>query len=299
MSTRKIGIAIVAPSGYVQGSALEKGIGALESGGYRVFNYYDPQKRYQRFGATDVERARQIMQAAANPDVRIVMALRGGYGATRLLPYLDFDKLVQSGKLFVGHSDFTVFQMALLKKGGTSFAGPMLEGDFAREQSGFTFEHFKNCLTSPDISLQWDSQGNPDMDAEGMLWGGNLTMMAHLAGTPWMPVIQGGILFVEDIHEHPYRIERMLLQLDEAGILRKQKALVLGHFSEFRLTDYDNGYDFETMLAWLRARLDIPVLTGLPFGHVRDKVTLPVGAHARLLSQNGTVHLHLSAYPTV
>lgn len=299
MSTGKIGIAIVAPSGYVQDTTLEKGISALKAKGYRVFNYYDPKKRYQRFGATDEARVQQIMQAATNPDVRIVMALRGGYGLTRLLPYLDFDKLVQSGKLFVGHSDFTVFQMALLKKGGISFAGPMLEGDFVREQSSFTFTHFENCLRKPEISIEWSLQGNPDIDTEGMWWGGNLTMLTHLTGTPWMPVIYGGILFVEDIHEHPYRIERMLLQLDHAGILKRQKALVLGQFSEYKLTDYDNGYDFDTMLAWLRSRLEIPVLTGLPFGHVVNKVTLPVGAHARLFSQNASVQLHLSAYPTL
>ena len=159
--------------------------------------------------------------------------------------------------------------------------------------------HFERCMTSPEMTVRWTAQGNPEVDASGTLWGGNLAMLAHLTGTPWMPDIEGGILFVEDVHEQPYQIERMLVQLDEAGILEKQKALVLGRFSEYRVTDYDNGYDLDAMLAWLRARLTIPVVTGLPFGHVPDKVTLPVGAQAHLVSHDGVVQLHLSGYPTV
>lgn len=300
MKTEKTGIAIIAPGGYVSETDYRRGVAGLEAVGYRVFSYYAPEARYQRFAATDTERVRQIEQAAANPDVKIIMAVRGGYGTSRLLPYLDFRKLAASGKLFVGHSDFTVFQMALLKQGGISFAGPMVNSDFARaEISPFMREHFERCMTSPEMTVQWTAQGNPEVNVSGTLWGGNLAMLAHLAGTPWMPDIEGGILFVEDVHEQPYQIERMLLQLDEAGILEKQKALVLGRFSEYRVTDYDNGYDLDAMLTWLRARLKIPVVTGLPFGHVTDKVTLPVGAQAQLVSHDGVVQLHLSGYPTV
>ena len=300
MKTEKIGIAIIAPGGHVPDSDLQRAIGVLKSRGYEVFNYVDPRKRHERFAATDEERSRQIMEAASNPEVRIVIALRGGYGTTRILHSLDFEKLAKSEKLFVGHSDFTVFEMALLKHGAVSFSGPMIQSDFTRKDlSEFTLNHFDECVTSSETSVEWSAKGNPDVEGEGTLWGGNLTMLAHLAGTPWMADISGGILFVEDIHEHPYRVERMLLQLDEAGILKKQKALVLGHFSEFRLSDYDNGYDFNAMLSFLRSRLSIPVVTGLPFGHVKDKVTLPVGANAHLSSKAGTVKLDIGDYPAV
>ena len=300
MNTEKTGIAIIAPGGHVADADLRRAVDILKSRGYEVFNYVDPQKRYQRFAASDEERIRQIIEAASNPDVQIVMALRGGYGTTRLLSGLDFAMLAKSGKLFVGHSDFTVFEMALLKHGAVSFSGPMIQSDFTRQDlSDYTISHFEETLNSPETTVEWFSKDNPDVDVDGILWGGNLTMLAHLAGTPWMPDISGGILFVEDIHEHPYRVERMLLQLDEAGVLRKQKALVLGHFSEFKLSDYDNGYDFEAMLTWLRSRLPIPVLTGLPFGHTKDKVTLPVGARAHLMSSGGMVQLHVGDYPTV
>ncbi len=300
MNTEKIGIAIIAPGGYVPDSDLQRAIGVLKSRGYEVFNYVDPQKRHERFAATDEERSRQIMEAASNPEVKIIIALRGGYGTTRILHSLDFGKLAKSGKLFIGHSDFTVFEMALLKHGACSFSGPMIQSDFTRKDlSDFTLNHFDECMTSSETSVKWSSKDNPDVDVEGTLWGGNLTMLTHLAGTPWMPDISGGILFVEDIHEHPYRVERMLLQLDEAGILKKQKALVLGHFSEFKLSDYDNGYDFDAMLSFLRSRLTIPVVTGLPFGHVKDKVTLPVGGRAHLTSKGGKIQLDIGDYPTV
>jgi muramoyltetrapeptide carboxypeptidase len=99
-----------------------------------------------------------------------------------------------------------------------------------------------------------------------------------------LPQVDGGILFLEDIGEHPYRIERMMLQLQYAGILERQRAIVLGDFSNYRLAEHDNGYDFDAMLAYLRTHVSAPILTGLPFGHIRDKVSLPVGAQAQLLA---------------
>ncbi|MNN64900.1 Murein tetrapeptide carboxypeptidase [compost metagenome] len=122
-------------------------------------------------------------------------------------------------------------------------------------------------------------------------------MLAHLVGSPYLPQVPGGILFVEDVNEHPYRVERMVLQLLHAGVLDKQKALLLGDFSAYRLTDYDNGYDFEQMVAYLRAHLPVPVLTGLPFGHGRDKATLVVGAQATLNSNEDGFSLTMRGYP--
>jgi muramoyltetrapeptide carboxypeptidase len=237
--------------------------------------------------------------AARNPQVQIVIALRGGYGMSRLLPRIDYDLLAQSGKLFVGHSDFTALQMALLAKtGAVSFAGPMICDDFARADiSDYTLGHFLSCIAAPEYAIAAEACGNPALDVSGLLWGGNLAMLTHLCGTPYLPRIEGGILFVEDINEHPYRIERMLLQLQHAGVLARQQALVLGDFSAYRLSDYDNGYDFEAMLAWLRSELPIPVLTGLPFGHIRDKATLAVGSQARLRSDGEGWTLTMRGYP--
>ena len=122
-------------------------------------------------------------------------------------------------------------------------------------------------------------------------------MIASLVGTPYLPKVRGGLLYVEDISEHPYRIERMLLQLHQAGIFKTQRALLLGDFSGYKLAPHDNGYDFATMVAHLRETLDIPVVTGLPFGHVRDKLTLPMGGKATLSAEKGGWHLAYGAEP--
>jgi muramoyltetrapeptide carboxypeptidase len=303
--TPKIGIAIVAPGGFTPDQAgLDRAIDRLRERGCLVHNYYDPAATFLRFGGTDAGRLAQLTMAANDPQVQVVMALRGSYGISRLLPAIDFDAMAESGKLFVGYSDFTAFQMGLMAAtGAPSFAGPMLYTDFTRDDpSDLTMGSFWQCLTGPThvVSVaSAASANNPAVELDGTLWGGNLSMLVHLLGTPYFPEIEGGILFVEDVNEHPYRVERMLLQLFYAGALGRQKALILGDFSGYRLSAQDNGYDFDAMLAYLRASLPIPVLTGLPFGHIPDRVTLPFGAKARLVSDAHRFELTMSAYPTL
>ena len=156
-----------------------------------------------------------------------------------------------------------------------------------REVRGIVKRRWEDCAGGLAEPLQ----------VSGTLWGGNLAMLASLAGTPWMPQIQGGILFLEDVNEHPYRVERSLLQLHQAGVLDAQKAVLLGDFSGYRLSDYDNGYDFESMLSFIRSQVTVPLLQGLQFGHVRDKLTLPVGAMASLRSDAEGFTLEVSGYP--
>ena len=289
-------IAIVAPSGYAPDeAAYQRGLQRLRDQGHTVHDLSAGASRYQRFAASDAERVAQLHAAATHPDAEIVIALRGGYGLSRLLPEIDFSLLANSGKRFVGHSDFTVLQMGLLAHGASSLAGPMICDDFSRDDfSEFMHAHFWEAVSAPAFSVRVDVSANPEVAVEGTLWGGNLSMLSHLAGTRWMPEINDGILFVEDINEHPYRVERMLLQLLHAGVLSRQRAVLLGDFSAYRLSDYDNGYDFVTLVEYLRARLGVPVLTGLPFGHVRDKLSLPVGGRCRLESDAAGFSLHLS-----
>ena len=302
MNTKKIGIAIVAPSGYsFDDAAIAQGIARLEAQGHLVHNYFDSAKVFQRFGGTDQARLAQLNAAAADPDVQVVMALRGQYGMTRLLPHIDFARMAASGKIFVGYSDFTAFQMALLAKTGTvSYAGPMFLSDFAAaEPLAFTVDDFFQCLGSGTHRIHQMASRNPTLNVSGTVWGGNLAMIMSLLGTEYFPQVDDGILFVEDVNEHPYRIERMLLQLMQAGVLAHQKALILGDFSAYKLGPHDNGYDFDAMLAYLRATLPCPVLTGLQFGHCRKRVTIPFGAKATLWSDAAHFELAISAYPTL
>ena len=296
-------VAIVSPSGYAPNSeAVERGIATLQAQGCRVRNFTDASSKFQRFGASDDARIAQLYAAAQDPEVDIVLALRGGYGLTRLLPDLDFDMLAASGKLFVGHSDFTALQMGLLAKtGAISFSGPMLCADFERDElsgglSDYTINNFWQCMTQASQTVIGQAEDNPQLSITGTLWGGNLAMLTHLVGSPWLPKVQGGILFVEDVNEHPYRVERMMLQLLHAGFLDEQQAVLLGDFSAYRLTDYDNGYDFAQMVDYLRKHLPVPVLTGLPVGHGRDKATMVVGAQAKLVSVADEFSLTMSGY---
>jgi muramoyltetrapeptide carboxypeptidase len=306
LSTPKIGIAIAAPSGRpLDNDALQRGVQRLEQQGFLVHNYYDDDKKFQRFGGTDAWRLAQLNAAATDPQVQLVIALRGSYGMSRLLPMIDFHKMADSGKLFVGYSDFTAFQMPLMKQAGRiSFAGPMICDDFIRETPvAYTLDQFWDCLRGPEHTVRGTvAEGgadNPVVDVGGKLWGGNLAMLVSLLGTPYFQPLNHGICFIEDVSEHPYRVERMVLQLFYAGALEGQRALVLGDFSGYQLGPTDNGYDFQAMLAYLRSRLPIPVLTGLPFGHIKQRATLPYGGMAHLVSTARCFDLTISDYPTL
>ena len=305
MTPKKLGIAIYAPGGYAPDpDAIARGIARLESQGILVHNYYEHDKRHLRFGGTDEARLAQLNAAAADPEVQVVMALRGQYGMTRLLPHIDFDRMADSGKIFVGYSDITAFHMGLYaRRGAIGYAGPMFAGDFAAaEPVDFTLDDFWHCLAGPTHTVAGQGADNPALEVEGTVWGGNLAMLMSLAGTEYFPQaaqLDGGILFLEDIAEHPYRVERMLLQLMQTGVLARQQAIVLGDFSGYRFAPSDNGYDFDAMLAYLRATLPCPVLTGLEFGHIARRVTIPFGARGHLVSRDGAWRLTLSDYPTV
>lgn len=282
-----IGIGIVAPSGYVADpTTLERAAAYFERRGHRVIVDPATRLRCQRFAGTDDERLESLHRMARHDDIDVVMAARGGYGLSRLLGRIDFELLAASGKLFVGHSDIAALLLGLWAKTRTpSLAGPTSCFDFGGQTvSPFTERRFWTAIDAPHHVIQVDAPGQPSCAATGTLWGGNLAMVTHLLGTPFFPEINGGILFLEDVAEHPYRIERMLLQLHHAGVLDAQAAILLGDFSGYRLLENDNGYDLATAIATLRGLTRTPIVTGLPFGHIRDKVSLPIGGMGELES---------------
>jgi len=298
-------IHLIAPSGASPDTRSPlAGIEWLQMQGIEVLNTACVSRVEQRFAGSDAERLNEINQLATLSPNSVVIAMRGGYGLHRLLPDIEWSaisKAVKSGLQICGHSDFTTFQLGLLAKtGAVTLAGPMLNFDFAcqGEQGGditpnaFMWTHFQKAIEQRKLDctiqaaqpfLRKPASGQ----ISGMLWGGNLTVLAGLVGTPYLPnqqETQGGILFLEDVNEHPYRIERMLMQLLDAGILANQSAILLGGFSAYRLYDNDRGYELKTAIEVISKRLpeNIPVLTGLPFGHQAEKLTLPVGAQAHI-----------------
>lgn len=297
---------LIAPSGYcINQQAASLGIQRLEQAGHQVENTAVVGRRYQRFAGTEAERLADITELVnLTMPGTIVMPVRGGYGASRLLAHIDWQALAarqqQDPLLICGHSDFTAIQCGLLALGKViTFSGPMLAGNFgAPELDRFTEDHFWRALRNAVYSVAWRSEG-PACHTEGTLWGGNLAMLVSLIGTPWMPKIENGILVLEDINEHPFRVERMLLQLFDAGILNRQNAIVLGSFSGSAPNEYDAGYDLSAVYAFLRERLAIPLITGLDFGHEQRTVTLPLGAHAVLRNDANGAQLTLSGHPVL
>ncbi|MBB5402522.1 muramoyltetrapeptide carboxypeptidase [Paraburkholderia youngii] len=301
-------IELIAPSGYPHDpEVLHRALHRLRAQGHRVDGEAAAKRRYQRFAGTDGERAADLNRLADPlrelPDV--VLAVRGGYGAVRILHGLDYEglqrRLTDQPIALVGHSDFTAIQLALLARAGLkTFGGPMLMSDFgAEELSEFTMRHFWSALTQPTLTIASNTPQAQNVDVTGTLWGGNLAVVASLVGTPYMPPVQGGILFVEDVNEQPFRIERMIYQLHLAGILAQQQALVLGDFTGGKPYDYDNGYDLQAMVEQVRSLIGIPVVTGLQFGHVHNMVTLPVGANAHLVANAHGFRLTASGYPSL
>ena len=175
----------------------------------------------------------------------------------------------------------------------------MLAANFgAEEMNTFTEHHFWQALRNAQFTLEWQGDG-PQCATEGTLWGGNLAMIISLMGTPWMPAIKNGILVLEDINEHPFRVERMLLQLYHAGILAQQNAIILGSFSGSAPNDYDAGYNLDSVCDFLRTRLSVPLIGGLDFGHEQRTVTLPLGARAALKNDKNSTQLTLSGHPVL
>lgn len=293
-------IYVYSPSGAVQDrAAFRRGIKCLQKRGHDVTIDTDALARSTRFAGDDESRLQAIARATiSKADMALIS--RGGYGLSRLLPHLDYPAIaaaIDGGLQFMGFSDFTALQLAVLRQTGRiTWAGVALGADLGIEGGAdeITLDCFEDVLYGVGEGTGW-RQDKPlkgqlpvpdDLLIENaQLWGGNLAVLVSLLGTPYWPEVDGGILFLEDVAEHPYKIERMLLQLEQAGVLQRQKAIVLGQFTDYRLTPHDKGFKLATVIQELRARLPVPVLTNLPFGHVRTKVCLPVGASATLQTQ--------------
>lgn len=296
---RTLEFGVYAPAGAAgDAAAVTRAVGRLTALGHKVVLDEGLLRRHTRFAGTDDERLAAITRIAARPDVDVAIALRGGYGTTRLLDRLDYDALARSGKRWLGHSDFTAFQLAALARTGmVSYHGPSFAFDFgAVDASSFTLAHCFGIFDAREYEVRCALEGPARFAAEGLLWGGNLTMVASLAGTPWLPEVDAGILFLEDVGEHPYRVERMLHQLRLAGVLGRQRAVLLGQFTEYALAPHDDGYDLAVALGHVRDAVGVPIFTGLPFGHVRDKLTLPVGGRLALDVRDGEARLRFFGY---
>jgi len=308
---------VISPSGAVRDKAsFKRGVRYLEGLGLQVEVDSGALSSHLRFAGDDASRLAALDRSIAS-GADWVMLSRGGYGLTRLLSQIPFKRMAKAvalGTEFMGFSDFTSVQMALLAQtGACTWAGPSVVEGFGSVDGpddvlescfidvlnhrfeGTGWRHPIEKLPSGMRNEQFHSK-RLGADAafhlkDGLVWGGNLSVLCSLVGTPYFPQVDGGFLFLEDVGEHPYRVERLLTQLLHAGVLAKQQAVVMGQFSDYRLTPHDRGYNLKTVTNWLRSQLKVPVISGLPFGHMPRKVLLPVGRLADLVVQGREVLL--------
>ena len=281
-------LTVFSPSGVVaEPAALRLARRRLVALGFEARLDEDALARRQRFAGDDARRLAALHRVAdASPSV--ALASRGGYGLTRLLDGIEWPRLARSierGTRWVGYSDFTALHLGLLAHlGAASWAGPTALGAFSADTPDeVTLECFREAMSGELEALGFRTEPGLDgLERRGVLWGGNLTMVCALLGTPHFPRVNGGILFLEDVNEHPYETERRLLQLHQAGVIAAQSAVILGHFTAWKPSPLDRGYGMKAAVQTLRERTSTPVLTGLPFGHVPTQVTLPVGREVLL-----------------
>jgi muramoyltetrapeptide carboxypeptidase len=323
-------IYIFSPSGAVRDkAAFKRGIARLQKLGHDVEVDEAALASHQRFAGDDDTRLAAIHRACAS-GADVAMISRGGYGLTRILPGINYKavaKAIDQETNFVGISDFTAFQSAVLAKTGrTTWAGPALCEGFGvggKSKLGVDLKHqvlvpddimeacFDDLIFGQGEGTGWRQHREPPANAttieadqaqpvksrstfsikNATLWGGNLTVLTSLLGTPYFPEVKGGLLFLEDVGEHPYRIERMLTQLLHSGVLARQKAIIFGQFTDYKLVPHDRGFKLVSVIDWLRHQVKVPVLTNLPYGHVATKILLPVGAACELAVEERDVML--------
>ena len=289
-------IGLFAPSGVINVERHEKSVARLNSLGFEVVVAAEAKSQFRYFAGTDDARLNSFHRMLADPNIDALMMIRGGYGFTRLLPGIDWNLVASAQKTLIGFSDFTALNCAALAKCGLiTIAGPGASIDFGgvddppEIQSGHAFmEQYcwpllrgETVVAGPFVCDHAYRAFN-GATLEGTLWGGNLSLLSHLVGTAYLPAIEDGILFIEEVDEQPYAIERMFMQLFHAGILQKQQAIVLGDFANCEPEAGRHTYSMAHVIDTLSTLLPIPVLTGLPFGHVARKLTLPFGATCAL-----------------
>lgn len=308
-------VGLIAPAGYADDAEFQRAVQNLESLGFKVKLGKNVRKRYLYLGGTDKERVDDIHWAFGDSDVKAVWTLRGGYGITRLLPILDFNLIKKNPKIVIGYSDITALLNAIHQNTGlVTFHGPGGSSNY----SDYTKNHVLNVLTNPSAPYKVELSENNKARAEenpayktqtitkgksrGKLIGGNLTLLSVMNGTKFqLKDTKGKILFIEDVNEPPYKVDRMLTQLRQTIDMRQLAGVACGVFTEnnrrpatteTQPTPPTNEPPETTTIDVIKDRLGdlgIPVIYGLSFGHIREQFTLPIGVEAEFDTENATI----------
>ncbi len=297
-------VGLVAPAGpAADDESVRYSIELLQSFGFRVKPGRHVFERTQYLAGDDRDRAADVNAMFADDAVDAVFTLRGGYGTQRMLPYLDYELIANNPKVFVGSSDITAILIAMHEKTGlVGFHGPSAAGNY----SDYALAEFRKVLWEPAANTRIGAAPSIDVrpgqverrnrltrvaggTGRGRLVGGNLTLVSTLMGTPYEPDFRDRIVFLEDVNEAPYRIDRMLTQLWLAGKLQQAAGLAFGKFT--KTEDEGNTFSIEEIIRQRCGDLGIPVVSGLMIGHIADKTTVPIGILAELNAEAGTLEL--------
>ncbi len=293
-------IGIICPASPVHDpSRIERGVRYLEGLGYRTKIGRNASARMGYLAGTDDERAEDLHAMFNDKNVRGIFCARGGYGTPRLLSRIDYRLIARNPKILVGYSDVTALALALWRKCRlVTYHGPMLAVDLGADVNPYAEESLWRILTSPAGHMTLAVAGESPAGvrhpgtATGRLLGGNLSLLVSLLGTPYMPDLRRGILFLEEIGEDPYRVDRMLTHLGNAGILSRLSGVAMGHFTDCVPRDPATPtLPLEAIMAGFAENTGKPFLTGFPFGHEKHMVTVPVGIRARLDAGKGVITL--------
>ncbi len=293
------GVALIAPASPVRRAEIDEAVANLTRRGYRVKVSDAADAREGYLAGGDAARAEAVNRAFADPEVRLVLCVRGGYGSPRILGRIDYDLIRSHPKAVVGYSDITALLAAIQARTGLiTFHGPMAGKDFNGRTglSPYADRHFFGLLAplepfEPGAFADWGAglPGGADPRfalaggvAEGVLVGGNLSTLASLMGTPFEVDTRGAILFLEDVNEEPFRIDRMLCQLRLAGKLGSARGVLLGAFTNCVARAPRESLTLMQVIEEYFEDLGVPVLAGFPAGHIPQQATLPIGARVRL-----------------
>lgn len=287
-------VGLVAPGGVASDALLQRCVANLEGFGLRVKPGRNLRAAHGGYAGTVEQRLADLHAMFADREVRAIWSARGGSGTSGLLPRLDYALLRANAKIFVGYSDMTALHLALLARAGiVSFHGPVSSSRFSDFSATFLRAVLMEArprlelLPSAENDAQAADPGQPAFGAmregvaEGPLVGGNLSMVSALAGTPYMPSPAGAVLFLEDVGEAPYRIDRMLVQLAQAGITTRASGIAFGFFRDCVPPDDEPSLTLAQVLEEHVAALRVPAAYGLAIGHIPRQVTVPVGIRAR------------------
>jgi muramoyltetrapeptide carboxypeptidase len=278
-------------------SLVESGVKYIESLGYRTLLGKNVGKLRGYLAGTDEDRVDDIHQMFGDKNVKAIFCLRGGYGAFRLLDKIDYKLIQKNPKIFVGFSEITALQMAFLHRANLiTFAGPMVVPNFSSEIDDFTEEKFWRTITSTSKPGKFQISANKQLlkieigETTGRLIGGNLSVFSSLLGTGYLPELKNKILFLEEIDEPPYKIDRMLNQLKLNKSFKQLNGIILGSFSDCVEKDKSKKtLTLEEVWKDYFEPIKIPVIHSFPHGHIKDMVTFPLGIKVKMNVKKGFV----------